>query len=216
MFACAVCTASPGAAEVQNETRCLFATTVGEERLAVGSCTALDPLQLGRNEQVKKVMAAINAVPGSITFRGCPGDVYAVRATSGTSYVVTYPPQVTQGFIAPVTHELSHIVQIRAAGGMAPLAQRYRSRRIELGADFLAGVLFRRVLPEVSRNEFQNHARLNGLYREQAERAHGTPVQRTSAFRIGVVGLNETPGMTLAQASEWFQEDLYASIMVND
>jgi hypothetical protein len=140
----------------------------------------------------------------------------AVKSAPTGGYVITYPPDVSNGFLGPVAHELAHIVQMEAAGGMDQLRERYESRRIELGADYLAGILFRRVLPEVSRNEFQNHVRLYGLYREQAVRAHGTPTQRTSAFRIGVVGRNERPGITLSEASDYFQEDLYAMVVSDD
>ena len=199
-----------GADAADTRPPCLFGTALGEDEQPVGACPELDPLHLERNLQVRKLIAAINMSPQSISFAGCPGSVYAVQMHSDGRYVITYPPEIREGFIAPVAHEIAHIVQIQAAGGLDQLQARYRSRRVELGADYLAGILFRRVLPEVSRNEFQNHVHLKGLYREPSlARAHGTPVQRTAAFRFGIVGKTEPVGATLAEASEHFQEDLY-------
>jgi hypothetical protein len=205
---------STGSLADSDKPRCLYATLVGEDPRPV-MCGA-DPLQLARDDQVRKLVAAIEVAPESIRFRGCGGDVYAVKLLPEGGYLVTYPPDVQTGYIAPIAHELSHIVQIRAAGGWDELSERYSSRRIELGADYLAGILFRRVLPQISRNEFQNHVQLNGLYRERSDRAHGTPMQRTAAFRIGVVGWKERPGITLPEASEDFQENVYARVVEQD
>ena len=195
---------------------CLFATTVGDgaEEVSVGSCHHPDPLELARNPQVLKLIAAIGVKPELISFSGCPGNLYALRLEAGGRYVVTYPPEIKDGFLAPVAHELAHIVQSEAAGGYVKLIERYRSRRIELGADYVAGILFRQVLPEASRNIFQNHVKLKGLYRESLDGAHGTPNQRTSAFRMGVVGRIQKTGAGLAESSEHFQEDIYARIVL--
>lgn len=212
---CVMATSLAGA-PVAGTARCLFATVVDDKLISAGSCGATDPRLIARDEDVRKLIVAIDVPPESITFRGCPGDVYMVRPGPGATYTITYPPLASDGFVAPVAHELAHIVQIRASGGMDQLVERYESRRIELGADYLAGILFRSALPGSHRNDFQNHVHLNGLYRESPVRAHGSPVQRTNAFRLGVVGLTEPAGTTLAAASVHFQEDMYARVVTFD
>ena len=85
------------------------------------------------------------------------------------------------------------------------------SKRIELGADYLAGIASSRVLQHINKTTFQHNLSLNGLYREPDEKAHGTPAQRTAAFRYGVIDLVKADP-DIRKASDNFQARLYAEV----
>ena len=81
-----------------------------------------------------------------------------------------------------------------------------------MGADYLAGFVFSRALNHLSLNEFQHSLNLIGLYVESDQNAHGTPEQRTAAFRFGA---HVSPSFTDDQIrilNENFQANIYGQL----
>jgi hypothetical protein len=52
-----------------------------------------------------------------------------------------------------------------------------------------------------------------GLYRDSSSKAHGSPSQRTSAFRRGVFFNFADMNMKFSRASQNFQANIYAEIV---
>jgi hypothetical protein len=174
-----------------------------------------DPLSIGKNAEVRKVMEAFSIAPGMVVFRGCSRFPFstAVDGSAPDRYLITYPLEATDSYLAPITHELAHVVQMRMYGGLEPLHEQLKSSlRIELGADYLAGLAYSRVLNNVSQDTFQHNLSLIGLYREASFNRHGTPAQRTGAFRYGLIDLMKAD-KSVERASQNFQANLYVQII---
>jgi len=183
-------------------------------------CGDADPLRLSSDPDVRAVMATLSINPAQVTFHGCESGRFATfeEFTSGitTKYTVTYSDKNPRTYLAPITHELAHIFQMESAGGREKLAAALNreSKRIELGADYLAGIIYGGLLENTGRataNEFQNSIDVGGLYYESVMTAHGTPSQRTAAFRLGLIA---GPSITdLHAANAHFQEDEYGQVL---
>ncbi|MFO1219648.1 MAG: hypothetical protein U1E89_14875 [Burkholderiaceae bacterium] len=126
---------------------------------------------------------------------------------------MSYPLEAGGRYLAPIVHELAHVMQMRIAGGLAALrASGLDSRQIELGADFLAGFVFSEALRHVDIDEFQNNLSLIGSYYERTDEAHGTPAQRVSAFRIGAVRAPPYHEFDVQTASRYFGANDYTRV----
>jgi hypothetical protein len=198
-------------------TGCLYATTVDKKPIPLTSCADADPLELGKNVDVRKAMTALRIPFDRVRFKGCtrqPFAVYLDATGIGNAYVVTYASEQRATFLAPVLHELAHVLQMEAAGGPTQLRDQVKlSKRIELGADYLTGVLFARNLPDAPLKLFEQNLLLTGLYYEQNDRAHGTPTERKNAFRFGTFAKPEEIDGDLRQVSANFQRNIYGEVV---
>jgi len=202
------------------EQACLYSFVVGGRALRAAPCIDEDPLGFAKNVDLARVIRAFSIRPELIRFRGCDGGLFstAEEHVSGSSqatirYVISYPSDAQNDFLAPITHELAHVLQIEMAGGLEPLRDSLASKRIELGADFLTGIIFSFALKEARLGEFQHNLSLMGLYRDSASKAHGSPTQRTSAFRRGVFFNFARVSMSFPRASQEFQANIYGEIV---
>lgn len=199
--------------------RCLYSFTVGADNRPVEACTEGDPLGLGRDARVAAAMRALGIPAEAVRFSGCRGQRFSASPdhASGSRperYVVTYPTEAAGKHLAPIVHELAHVMQMRLAGGLDALwAGGMDSRQIELGADFLTGLVFSEALRHVDLDEFQHNLSLIGLYYERNDEAHGTPAQRLSAFRIGVTRAPPYPEFDFAKASRYFRANEYPRVI---
>ncbi len=192
--------------------RCLYATAVGTERLAVEPCGP-DSLGVGANGNIRAVMRYFGLPQETVQFKSCPGGRFSAEESNGTAaYVVTYPSDARSDFLAPVVHELAHVVQMKQAGGLLKLRAAADSRRIELGADFLAGLAFHAVLGQLKQGDFETNLRLIGSYTGGGN-DHGCPEDRTQAFRVGATRAAPYPNLTYLQALEYFDGNHYAQII---
>jgi hypothetical protein len=154
-------------------------------------CPEEDPLRLAADPQVQKIVSFFGLTGKQIRFLGCQFYRFSARAEVNESgahlrYVVTYPTQTADNFIGPIAHELAHLLQSELAMGMDNLKATREARRIELGADFLSGVVFNNALKGLSEDEFRRSLEsMNGLFDLQ-EDAHGTRSQRGGAFQAGI------------------------------
>ena len=197
---------------------CLYALSHGAQATPIDPCPETDPLNLANDPDIQKVMRVLGIEPSQIRFKGCSGlrfsaapDVMANGVIE--RYLITYPIEAAQSYLAPVTHELAHVLQMEMAGGLDPLREALGSRRIELGADYLAGVIFSNALQNIHVNQFQHNLSLMGRYIELDALAHGTPSQRTAAFRLGVYLNFNDYNRNIRMVSDHFQSDEYGNIV---
>ena len=200
---------------------CLYSFTVGDSPAPVAACGNGDPRGIGEDSRVRRTMEALGIPLGVVTFRGCAGQPFSAspdsrRASPGGQYSVTYPSDLSSpmhAMVAPIVHELAHVAQMRNAQGLESLRKNYESRRIELGADFVAGLVFATVLKSADLKDFLLNLNLIGSYRQREVETHGTPDQRSSAFRLGAFleyPYNELP---IRKSEQYFQENDYARVL---
>lgn len=104
---------------------------------------------------------------------------------------------------------------MQIAGGANPLVDNFPSLEIELGADYLTGVVFRQGFPEIPLADFETSLTIRAKYREQAQAigAHGTPGQRAAAFRYGAHKDFDELNRDFRQANDYFQSNVYNDIV---
>lgn len=166
---------------------CLRSVVDGNGR-PVAPCAPGDPLALSDSAQIGAAMAYLGIPRSSVRFDGCETGFYGAGEDPlrPGGYLVTYPAGETR-FLAPVTHELAHVMQMQLAGGPRQFdLEEEDSLHTELGADFIAGIVFTAEFAAVYRGEFENNLQLAGRYDEHPDDAHGTPSQRAAAFRRGL------------------------------
>ncbi|SDY19115.1 hypothetical protein SAMN05518669_11020 [Variovorax sp. YR634] len=197
---------------------CLYATHVGDSEQP--ACEMKDPLDLQQNDHMLRAMKVLGIDRKTVQFRGCLGlllSVSEMRGGAGPRYVVNYPADIpVVRLIAPLLHELAHVAQMQEAGGATELSSlnNMMSKKIELGADFLAGHLFKVEFKEFELNAFEQNLLVHGLYREMAGREHGDPRQRDLAFRRGVFGRDaDLVNATTSQLIRIFRDELYQLVI---
>jgi hypothetical protein len=199
---------------------CLYAVVEGKSRVPVGPCPSDDALKLAADPDVQTAIRALGLKPQLLRFKGCKQSPFsaAPESTGGTGrrYVISYPTGIEGSYAAPITHELAHVLQMEVAGGLEALRRKHNSKQIELGADYLTGIVFGQALSHLELKQFQHNLSLIGLYVERSEAAHGTPDQRTAAFRFGVnVKFVEDLKSDFRFASEYFFDNVYGTIMAS-
>ena len=192
---------------------CLFSSTPNVPRPQ--KCSVDDPLSLAQERNIQEVISAFGLTTVHIKFKGCEFAEFATGPTAATqTFVITYPLIENRSeatYLAPITHELAHVFQIVNAGSYASLRQ-ISIKRIELGADFLTGVIFANFLKNVDINKFQHNLNLIGLYNDIPETAHGTPEERIGAFRRGVHLPFENFSRQFRNVNKEFQDNVFGEI----
>lgn len=200
----AAAAAAPATADAEN-TLCLRADSL-QKGVA---CRGPDVAHVGENAEIRRTIEIMGLARATIRFAGCENGLFLTAPATGTassSYVISYPaprasgnisPDLMREYLAPITHELAHVLQLETRGGMPKLKRNgeRKSLSIELGADFISGIAYARMqaTTPAALNSFQQNLKLVGLYKEDIEGAHGTWEQRTTAFRFGVF-LKPDPG----------------------
>lgn len=129
-----------------------------------------------------------------------------LRHDDGIEYLIAYPTNQDQRYLGPIVHELAHVMQLSSPGGLRNADD---SRKVELGADFIAGLVFQRALQGIDVEAFQHGLALTGLYYESADDGHGSPEARLAAFRWGLNFklTNDIPDIRAAARN--FDEEFY-------
>lgn len=200
---------------------CLFSFTVGDSSAPVVACGNEDPRRIGEDSRVRRTLEALGIPLNVVTFKGCAGQPFSAApvasgASPGDHYVVTYPSDLDSpmnAMVAPIVHELAHVAQMRGAQGLEGLRRKHESRRIELGADFVAGLVFTTVLKNADFKDFLLNLNLVGSYRQREVETHGTPDQRSSAFRLGAFYKYPYNELPIGKAEQYFQENDYARVL---
>lgn len=182
--------ASVGGAAAKLPDDCLNGGATNGDRRGRTSCTA-DARRYALASEVGAVIRALELEGVPIKFMACRAYGFSAASSpagSPFSAIITYPAQGGVGIgksqIAPLAHELGHIVQLRQAGGLAKLRIVLPSIEREVGADFLAGYALRRMLIGQNVSDFASSLDLPGQY-APTDDDHGEPLLRTNAFRRG-------------------------------
>ena len=205
-------------------------TEVVPERLGSQTGAALprgcvaDRYQFGSDTTVQSAARAVGVEPEQIVFLGCESRSFGIVTTQGRSRPYSYrihypvagsaaPDSVRARYLAPVVHEIGHVLQLEASGGIQALMASLQnsSDRVELGADFVAGILFRRLMGHLDRQEFIQSLDLVGDYRSGALDSHGSPEARTAAFRLGFH--YQDTGGPLKAAHRHFQQEQFGYVV---
>jgi len=192
---------------------CLYGTfTQGDEKTPIEPCGA-DDKGIGTDLRVLAVMRIFNIAPNVVVFQACPGGRFSAMPDGNDAkrFLVRYPSTAKSNYLAPIVHELAHVVQMRNAGGLAALDPKENSRRIELGADFLAGLAFNMSLSHLNSRDFETNLQLAGSYKVESD-DHGTPEHRTQAFRFGSNRKEPYQELTILEAMTYWNANDYARI----
>jgi hypothetical protein len=177
-------------------------------------CIPSDSANIRQHRLILKAASALEIDIEDITFNGCPGGDYKIaedRRPDSLKYIIWYPSENGLAEIGPLIHELAHVHQLKAAGGMRQL-DHSSPRKIELAADFIAGLVFKKALEDVRPGDYETGLSLMGLYFEEGPDPHGSPEDRTAAFRIGYY-FNFTEDIPdINAAHQYFYEDIYGSL----
>jgi hypothetical protein len=125
-----------------------------------------------------------------IAFIGCaaaPFMTYPVGMDPPFRVKIYYPVAANSDlkiYVAPILHEIGHAYQYRQSGSTQKLRASLdnSNERIELGADFLAGLAAQRL--KINPGEFETSFYLVGSYAFDPD-SHGNPADRALAFRYG-------------------------------
>ncbi|WP_313223341.1 hypothetical protein [Pseudoxanthomonas mexicana] len=198
----------------QAEQDCLFVNYSNGK--AVAPCGDSDPLRISYDQDLRKVMTSLGITPSQVRFKGCSNLEFSVikdpLIKGPKQYLISYPLEARDSYLAPVVHELAHVMQVNSAGGDIKAMREQRdssSLRIELEADYLTGMVLSRTIATRNLALFQHNIVLTGMYKEENYRAHGTPAQRTSAFRMGYFQPIDANVPDLVSAPRYFQENVY-------
>jgi len=192
---------------------CLYGTfTQGDERTPIEPCGA-DVKGIASDPSVLAVMRTFGIPSNAVVFQACPGGRFSAMPDGKVAgrFLVRYPSTAKANYLAPIVHELAHVVQMKNAGGLEALKPKENSRRIELGADFLAGLAFNMSLKQLNSGDFETNLQLAGSYKVEAD-DHGTPEHRTQAFRIGSTRRDPYPELTILEAMAYWNANDYARI----
>lgn len=192
---------------------CLYSVHQGGDTINAPLCSNdIDPLRLSDNHDVRAAMSILGIDKNEISFKGCEHLSFKVKSLEdgkNTKFEIYYDTTAAKNIIAPILHEISHINQIKAEGSYQNLTKSYSSERIELGADYTAGYIFRKLPEKHELNEFEQNINLAGLY-IKSEDTHGNPSRRDQAFRLGVFD-TEAPS-DARKINLYFQREIYGKI----
>lgn len=179
-----------------------------------------DPYGVGNEPAITAAIAGLGLDRSQIVFVGCAQGRFETRPAEGAghSFRILYPLRANYDFATyrgPLMHELGHTFQVNRAGSLRALTQsldRSSARaRIELGADFLAGILYRRYAGSSDMRNFLQNLDLLGNYRPAESASHSSPEARAMAFQYGFI-YNVGSG-TIGAAHAKFQDDMFGGIM---
>jgi hypothetical protein len=174
-----------------------------------------DPLDQANNKIIKEDEELLGIGPRDVRFIGCAAAPFLTVPGSGliSSQATIYYPTGSKfkpdSYAAPLLHELGHVFQLKQAGSYAKLRASLddSNERIELGADFIAGIAANKL--GLTPAEFLINLALIGSYNIQDKDFHGTPANRTQAFRNGYFYDNAS---RIADSYADFQDNLFAYI----
>lgn len=214
MLATALATYAPHlAAADASALNCLFGKhTQGDEKAAVQPCGS-DTKGIGADPNVLAVMQTFEIPANVVVFQSCPGGRFSAMPDGADAkrFLIRYPSDAKANYLAPIVHELAHVVQMRAAGGLAALRLKENSHRIELGADFLSGLALGTSRKRAGSEDFETNLQLTGSYKVEPD-DHGLPEHRTQAFRRGFQREAPYPELTIPEALTYWNANDYAQI----
>jgi hypothetical protein len=191
---------------------CLHSTTDARPfRLYAHPECSKDQLELATNPAIQKTEEFLKLKTADIAFVGCAD---APMSTIPAEYrvTITYPihrDSESTLYIPAILHELGHAYQLQHAGDEQHLEES-SELRIELGADFLAGLASRHI--SLNPGAFEASLFLFGSYKPDEPDPHGRPEERSASFRYGY---HYSPAETVGSAYQDFQDNLFGQAKHN-
>jgi hypothetical protein len=175
-----------------------------------------DALNFGDDKTVHDDEKLLDITPQEVRFIGCaaaPFVTFPAFGLSNSRYSIYYPTGVQlahDDYLAPLLHEMGHVFQLKQAGSYAGLKASLDDsiERIELGADFIAGIGANRL--GVEPKLFLINLSLVSSYNRSDSDYHGRPEDRAVAFRNGY--FYQEKQATIANSYADFQDNLFAQI----
>jgi hypothetical protein len=159
-----------------------------------------DVLNISKLVEVQQAQRMFGLRSDQITFIGCAAAPFMTfpAGTDPPYRVEIFYPLITdksdpREYFAPILHEIGHAYQLNHAGGSIQKLKdslHKSTERVELGADFLAGIAAR--LLKIDPGEFETSLYLSGSYYAADEDPHGNQADRSLAFRYGYEFPNAT------------------------
>jgi hypothetical protein len=208
----AICLPTSVAGSGNNFPDCLHSDTPAGTLSGDPGCHK-DILDLSGDATVQRALDFLKLHTEKIVFTECSNFPFTTKMPKTSvpyQFEIDYPtiPQSElQTRVPPMLHELGHIYQLRLAGSPAGVFEAHdnSSEKIELGADFLAGLTAQKL--GIDPGPFERSLFLAGNYREND---HGRAEDRSAAFRNGYYyPLNKT---TLDKAYQDFLDNRYSQI----
>lgn len=223
LIACAGLLESSVAKSIEDEPLCFYADGASTGEI----CNGNDIAGLANDPEVRRVMETLGISNLKIFFSGCEKGLFATSSHAGVStariYNISYPllratPNnqgngVESPYLAPITHELSHVLQIELSGGRGELLDKREILSIELGADFLSGIVFALTKSLDKLSIYETNLHLVGLYQDDKKNAHGTWEQRTIAFRKGAFLKPNPTQVSPPDADAAFESKLFKEVL---
>lgn len=198
--------------------QCLYANGVSPKKQE--GCTGEDTAQLMQLPAIAATIQALSLSNVRIVLSACAVSPFLTQQSGVDArtlwYKISYPLlgyARLQDYIAPITHELAHVFQMKTAGTRAALLAQSSSRKVELGADFLTGVLFKNAQRTEDLAMFQTNLMLVGKYIEKELDAHGWPEQRQAAFRLGYFLPYQAYDRSPDTVYQEFNDNVYGTIL---
>jgi hypothetical protein len=187
--------------------------SVASSSASANTCTT-DPQHLLSDARIRETLAMIGATERDVQFLGCVGEKFRTVRTGTRATLklhVYYPDRALSKaqFIGPMMHELGHVFQFQQAEADnhgAP-SQNVSVERVELGADFLAGLVAGRL--DLDPKVFIINSEIEGTYNLSRD-SHGRPEDRANSFRLGYFYNDKK--RPLADAYVDFQDNLFAQL----
>jgi hypothetical protein len=174
----------------------------------------VDPRHLLKDTTIGETLAMIDVDERADLFLGCVDEKFrTMRTGSGATLTVHvyYPDRdlSKEQYIGPLIHELGHVFQFQQmeVGTRGFPSGGESIERIELGADFLAGLVAGRL--DLDPKMFVINPEISGTYNLSKD-SHGRPEDRTNAFRLGYFYSEKK--RSLADAYVDFQDNLFAQL----
>lgn len=193
---------------------CLFSSASAE---LPGDCVP-DPYGVAGDPAVRRAIAQLGLQPAQVELYGCARGRFSTWLVDEQTrtFRINYPLGSIYSFrryAGPLAHELGHVAQIEETGSIARLRAQLRqeSGRVELGADFLAGFMFRRFMNLLDQQAFEQSLDLIGNYATGDRATHSQPEARTAAFRMGF--FYAVPDVAARAAHRDFQRNRYGGII---
>ena len=200
---------------------------LGSAALLLASCAAASAAQSGPADGcagdsqniasmpfVREAKRVLGIGAADITFRCGTRGFETSRSSNLTYYTIYYPALPDpRRYKAPITHELAHVVQLQHTGASRELLAEFQgsSARVELGADFLAGVVYQKAWnKDADSFSYQSDSVLLGSFAFNDPRHHGTQIDRNNAFRLGRYIRDEKARGDVWVDHRYFQQFLFS------
>lgn len=214
LAAFAIAAGQPASAQQGEGGDCLFADAPA---VPPAGCRS-DPDGVASQPLIVRTVEGLGLRRDQVQFQGCTGGRFStsVLSRSPLAFRINYPDEASFSFVrfvGPLAHEFGHVAQLEGVGSIRELRHSLRddSARVELGADFLAGFIYQRVMHNPDQLGFERSLDLLGNYERGRLATHSRPEARTSAFRMGFNYSHANA--SAAEAHRDFQDNLYAEIM---